>query len=58
MYVLFLINTENHDMNIQAKDNSDNDPLMSDDEETSMLDTLSSEQLARRPSFKYVCHIL
>lgn len=53
---LFLeINTENQGINIQ--DNKDTDPLMSDDEETSMLDTLSSEQLARRPSFKYVCHI-
>ena len=34
--------------------NEKKDALMSDDEEPSMLDTLSSEQLARRPSFKYV----
>lgn len=40
------INSEN-----PVEDRKD-DPLMSDDEEPSMLDTLSSEQLARRPSFK------
>ena len=35
-----------------ASGDKEADPLISDDEEPSMLDTLSSEQLARRPSFK------
>jgi hypothetical protein len=36
------------------KDKEVSDSLIDDDEETSMLDSLSSEQLARRPSFKYI----
>ena len=37
---------------VNAEKEASTDSLLDDDEEPSMLDTLSSEQLARRPSFK------
>ena len=48
------ISTDDQGVSIQVNTEKDTrtDSLLSDDEEPSMLDTLSSEQLARRPSFK------
>ena len=48
------INSEDQGVGISSE--KKNPPLINDDEddEPSMLDTLSSEQLARRPSFKSV----
>lgn len=48
-----IIEIVTEDQGISSENKSEMDPLISDDEEPSMLDTLSSEQLARRPSFKY-----
>ena len=56
----FLLPEINDDQSVTihvSSDKKESDPLISDDEEPSMLDTLSSEQLARRPSFKYVYFI-
>ena len=53
--VVVELGTEEQGVSIHvSSEKKDSDPLISDDEEPSMLDTLSSEQLARRPSFKYV----
>ena len=45
------------DNQARINEKEDGEPLMSDDEGPSMLDTLSSEQLARRPSFKYLLNL-
>lgn len=54
LWQLLEISTDDQGVRIQvnAEKEPHADPLLDDDEEPSMLDTLSSEQLARRPSFK------